>query len=127
MPTRRLFVLAFASEALDHLNEFDMKAVNLTEAKASLHTLIDQLEKDGPIIITRNGKDVAVLRTPADDEEGYRIRLAHSPEFRAMIEKSERDTREGRVMSSEQFWKAAEERAIKREQARKRKPRKQPA
>jgi len=42
----------------------------------------------GPIVITRNGKPVAVLLAPEDDEDLERILLARSLRFRSLLDKS---------------------------------------
>ena len=36
---------------------------------------------EGPVVVTRNGKAVAVLLAVTDDDELERLLLAHSPKF----------------------------------------------
>ena len=42
-----------------------MKIVPLADAKAKLSAYVDECASEGPVIITRNGKPVAVLLAPA--------------------------------------------------------------
>ena len=104
-----------------------MKKVTLTDAKANLDAYIEECSTEGTIVITRNGKPIGVLMVPSDSEDLYRLVLGRSRRFNEFLEKSRQSLREGRGMSSEEFWKAAEERALQRAQAKKRKPRKQSA
>jgi hypothetical protein len=70
---------------------------------------------------------VAILRAPEDEEEAYRIQLAHSPRFQALLENSRQSIREGKGLSHDEFWKIVEERAAKRQQAKKGRMKKQRA
>jgi hypothetical protein len=51
---------------------------------------VDQCADEGPVIITRNGKPVAVLLAPANEEDLDRLMLARSPRFQALLGKSRR-------------------------------------
>ena len=44
--------------------------------------------EEGPVVVTRNGKVVAVLLAVTDDDELERLVLAHSPKFQALLDKS---------------------------------------
>ena len=58
-----------------------MKIIPLADAKARLSAYVDQCGSEGPIIITRNGKPVAVLLAPTDADDLDRLMLARSPRF----------------------------------------------
>ena len=58
----------------------------------------------GPIVVTRNGKPVAVLLAVHDDEKLDDLILAHSPRFQAILENSRRQIREGQTLSHDDFW-----------------------
>jgi PHD/YefM family antitoxin component YafN of YafNO toxin-antitoxin module len=62
---------------------------------------------EGPIVITRNGKAVAVLLAPKDDEDLERFLLARSERFQALLNKSRQSIKEGKGLSRNAFWKAA--------------------
>jgi len=47
-----------------------MRIAPLADVKAKLSAYIEQSETEGPVVITRNGKAVAVLVSPVDDDDG---------------------------------------------------------
>ena len=59
-----------------------MKIASVADIKARLSAYLHE-SKAGPVVVTRNGKAVAVLLSIADDDELERLVLAHSPKFRA--------------------------------------------
>jgi PHD/YefM family antitoxin component YafN of YafNO toxin-antitoxin module len=69
---------------------------------------VDQAKKDGPIVITRNGKAVAVLLAPIDDDDLENILLTRSPRFQAMLEQSRESVRAGRGITEGEFWSAVD-------------------
>jgi len=82
----------------------------LAEVKARLSAYVDECQSGGPIVITRNGKAVAVLVAPVDDEDLERLVLARSPRFRALLEESRRSIAAGEGLTEEEFWQAVSER-----------------
>jgi len=60
-----------------------MRIAPLADVKARLSAYVEQCETDGPVIITRNGKAVAVLLAPVDDDDLESLILARSPRFQA--------------------------------------------
>lgn len=87
-----------------------MKIAPLADVKARLSAYLDQVESDGPVIITRNGKPAAVLLAPRDEADLERLVLAHSPRFQALLEKSRRSLKAGRVIPHTEFWKVVSQR-----------------
>ena len=83
-----------------------MKIAPVADVKARMSTYIHQCEKEGPVVITRNGKAVAVLIAPADEEEMERLILACSPCFQAMLRRSRKSIASGKGLSPTAFWKA---------------------
>lgn len=67
--------------------------------------ILDECATEGPVVITRNGKPVAVLVAPADDDDLERLVLARSPRFRAILDKSRRSIQAGKGLTRDQFWK----------------------
>lgn len=90
-----------------------MRIIPLAQVRAQLSACVGQVATEGPIIITRNGKAAAVLLAPGDDEELERLVLAHSPRFRALLDKSRQSLKAGKGLSHDEFWKAAKQRAAK--------------
>lgn len=86
----------------------------LADAKARLSAYVDECTTEGPVIITRNGKPVAVLLAPADEEDLDRLMLARSPRFQALLNKSRRSIAAGKGLSRDEFWKAVRGRRRKK-------------
>ena len=86
-----------------------MKIAPLVEVKAKLSAYIDASEKEGPVIITRNGKPVAVLISPRDEDDLESLVLARSPRFLERIARARRSIRQGKGLTEAEFWKAVEE------------------
>jgi len=84
-----------------------MKIVSVADMKAHLSTYIKE-SKEGPVIITKNGKPSAVLLAVADEEELERLILAYSPKFQAILAASRQEIRETGGMSHEAFWQQVE-------------------
>ena len=81
-----------------------MKIVSVANIKARLSAYLKESEK-GPVVVTRNGKAVAVLLAVTDDDELERLVLAHSPKFQALLDKSRRQIEETGGIPHEQFWR----------------------
>jgi len=82
----------------------------LADVKARLSAYVDQAETEGPIVITRNGKAVAVLLAPRNDDELERLILVHSTHLRAILDQSRESIRAGKGLTHESFWEAVAER-----------------
>jgi prevent-host-death family protein len=81
-----------------------MKIASIADIKARLSAYVKESAK-GPVIVTRNGKAVAVLLAVKDDDELERLVLAHSPKFQALLDKSRRQIEETGGIPHEQFWR----------------------
>jgi prevent-host-death family protein len=88
-----------------------MKIAPLADVKARLSAYLDQCEAEGPIVITRNGKAVAVLLAPYDDDDLERLILSRSKRFQSLLSRSRQSIKEGRGLSEQAFWKAVRERS----------------
>ena len=87
-----------------------MKIAPLAEVKAQLSAYIDQCETQGPVVITRNGKAVAVLLAPADDDDLESLLLSRSPRFQSLLARSRASIKEGKGLSRDEFWQAVADR-----------------
>ena len=94
-----------------------MRIAPLADVKARLSAYVDECGVDGPIVITRNGKAVAVLLVPNDDDDLEHILLGRSPRFQAMLDRSRQSIKEGKGLSGADFWKAVRKRAQERKAA----------
>src|SRR5579883_1207298 len=94
-----------------------MRIAPLADVKARLSAYVDECSVEGPIVITRNGKAVAVLLVPNDDDDLERLLLGRSPRLQALLNRSRQSIKEGRGLSEEDFWKAVRKRAKERQAA----------
>ncbi len=94
-----------------------MRIAPLADVKAQLSAYVEQCETQGPIVITRNGKAVAVLLAPVDDDDLEGLLLARSPRFQSLLARSRESIKQGRGLSREDFWKAVAERTPNKAEA----------
>ncbi len=90
-----------------------MRIAPLADVKARLSAYLDEAEAKGPIVITRNGKAVAVLLAPVDDDDLERLLVARSPRFQSLLSKSRRSIQSGKGLSRNDFWKTVHQRQHK--------------
>ena len=94
-----------------------MRIAPLADVKARLSAYVEQAETEGPVVITRNGKAVAVLLAPVDDDDLEGLILSRSPRFRALLDKSRQSIKSGKGLSRKDFWKAVADRGKKKDKA----------
>ncbi|HEX8204414.1 MAG TPA: type II toxin-antitoxin system Phd/YefM family antitoxin [Isosphaeraceae bacterium] len=80
-----------------------MKIASVAEIKARFSAFLKASEA-GPVVVTRNGRAVAVLVGIQDEEEIERLLMAYSPRLRAILEESRRQIRGGQGIGHEEFW-----------------------
>lgn len=85
-----------------------MRIAPIADVKAKFSSYVRQ-SKESPIVVTRNGKAVAVLLAVTDDDELERLLLAHSPKFQALLNTAEQRIRETGGIPHETFWNMLEE------------------
>ncbi len=91
-----------------------MRIAPLTDVKARLSAYLDEAGTTGPIVITRNGKPVAVLLAMQDEDEIERMLLAYSPKFQALLNESHQSIKAGKGLSHDKFWKTIKQQHSKR-------------
>ena len=64
---------------------------------------------ESPVIVTRNGRPVAVLISPTDEDELERLVLGYSTKLRSILENSKRQIEKGRGILHDQFWREVEQ------------------
>jgi prevent-host-death family protein len=84
-----------------------MKIASVADVKAKFSGFIKASEQ-GPVIVTKNGKPVAVLLSIKDEAEIERLILAYSPKFQNILEVAEGQIREGKGIKHEDFWREVE-------------------
>jgi prevent-host-death family protein len=84
-----------------------MKIAPVADIKAKFSSFLKASE-EGPVVVTRNGKPVAVLLSLEDEEELERLILAYSPKFRAILKKSRGQIKAGKGVPHNSFWEENE-------------------
>ena len=87
-----------------------MRIAPLADVKARLSAYLEECEREGPIVITRNGRPAAVLLTPLNEDDLEGLLFARSPRFQALLERSRRSIRAGKGLTHKDFWKAVAQR-----------------
>lgn len=100
-----------------------MRIAPIVDVKARLSAYLDECGAEGPLVITRNGKAVAVLLVPYDDDDLERLLLGRSPRFQALLNRSRKSIKDGKGLSADDFWKAVRKRAQGRKAATAKVPR----
>lgn len=95
-----------------------MKIASVAEIKSQFSSFLKASEA-GPVIVTRNGRPVAVIVGMHDEDEIERLLMAYSPRLQAILEASRKQIREGDALSHKEFWAEVEaSRASKRRVAK---------
>ena len=84
-----------------------MTIVPLAEVKARFSAYIKKIQNE-PVIMTKNGRPVAIMMSISDKDDLERILLAASPKFQALLDKAERRIQETGGMSHEEVWTQVE-------------------
>ena len=84
-----------------------MKIASVADIKARFSGFLKASE-EGPVIVTKNGRPVAVLLSIKDEDEIERMILAYSPKFQNILEVAEQEIREGKGIKHEDFWREVE-------------------
>jgi prevent-host-death family protein len=80
-----------------------MKIASVAEVKSQFSAFLKASE-GGPVVVTRNGRPVAVIVGVQDEDEIERLLMAYSPHLRAILEHSRQQFRDGQWLSEEEFW-----------------------
>ena len=80
-----------------------MKIASVAEVKAKLSSYLKASE-EGPVVVTRNGRAVALLLTPEDEGDLERLIFAYSPRLRKILDASNRAIETGKGLPHDVFW-----------------------
>ena len=80
-----------------------MRIASVADIKAKFSSYIEA-SKAGPIVVTKNGKPVAILLSVQDEDEIERMLLAYSPKLQRILHMAERQIRAGKGIKHEEFW-----------------------
>jgi prevent-host-death family protein len=84
-----------------------MKIAPVAELKAQFSAYLKS-SAEGPVVVTRHGKPVAVLLSIQDEEELERLVLAYTPKFQGILEAAREQIRETGGIGHEEFWQEME-------------------
>ncbi|RLC75268.1 MAG: hypothetical protein DRJ03_30530 [Chloroflexi bacterium] len=80
-----------------------MRIAPVADVKTHFSAYIEKC-KDGPVIVTKRGRPVAVLVSMLEDDELERFILAHTPRFRRLLDAAEERIRQTGGMKHDDFW-----------------------
>jgi len=80
-----------------------MRIASVADVKAKLSGYI-KASKSGPVVVTKNGKPVAVLLSMQDDDQLERLLMAYSPKLQRILQAAEKQIRAGKGIKHEDFW-----------------------
>ena len=81
-----------------------MKTAPLAEVGANLSDYVERCHS-GPVVLTRDGRPVAVLFGIGDDDELEPPGTRPLVQVRALLEKSRQEVRDGKGIPHDEFWK----------------------
>ncbi len=84
-----------------------MKIASVADVKTHFSAYLRASEQ-GPVVVTRNGKPVAVLLAVTDEEELERLLMAHSRPLQAILEAARQRIQAGEGIPEEAFWEQVE-------------------
>jgi prevent-host-death family protein len=84
-----------------------MKIAPVADVKAQFSAYL-RSATEGPVVVTRHGKPVAVLVSIEDEEELERLVLAYTPKFQGILEAAREQIRETGGIAHEEFWQELE-------------------
>lgn len=84
-----------------------MRIASVAAVKAKLSGYI-KASKAGPIVVTKNGKPVAVLLSMQDEDELERILMAYSPKLQRILQRAEEQIEAGQGIKHDEFWREFE-------------------
>jgi prevent-host-death family protein len=84
-----------------------VKIAPVADIKARFSSFLEECEKS-PVVLTKNGRAVAVLLAVRDDDDLERLVLANTPRFRELIKAAGRRIAEGKGARHDEFWAGLE-------------------
>lgn len=81
-----------------------MKIAPIAEIKAQFSSYVKAAE-DSPVVVTRNGKPVAMIVSITDEDEIERMMLAHSKKLKSILDDAAARIRATGGIKHEDFWR----------------------
>jgi len=86
-----------------------MKIAPLAEVKDRFSAYVEAA-KESPVIVTKNGKPVAMLTPIFEDDDLDSLLLAHNRRFTQLLNEARERVRSGQSLTRDQFWQALKKR-----------------
>ncbi len=84
-----------------------MRIASVTEVASDFAVYLKASEQ-GPVVVTRHGKPVAVLLRTGSKEDLERLLMGQSPKLQKLLEAARKRFRAGAGIPHETFWKEVE-------------------
>jgi prevent-host-death family protein len=84
-----------------------MKIASVAAVKANLSAYLNA-SNDELVVITKNGKPVAVILPMEDEEELERLAMAYSRKFQRVLREAREQLRNGEGIAHDDFWREVE-------------------
>ena len=84
-----------------------MKIAPVAEIKAQFSAYL-RWSTEGPVVVTRHGRPVAVLLSIEDEEDLERLVLAYTPKFKGILEARRAQIRQTGGVRHDEFWQEIE-------------------
>lgn len=84
-----------------------MRIASVADVKAKLSAYLKASEEE-LVVITRNGKAIAVILPIEDDAELERLVLSYSKQFQAIVQQAKQEIAAGNGIPHDAFWASIE-------------------
>jgi prevent-host-death family protein len=84
-----------------------VKSASVTEIRLRFSDILKESES-GPVVVTRDGRPVAVLVGTQDEDEIERLLMAYSPQLREILDQARKRIEEGGGIPHDEFWAQVE-------------------
>ena len=84
-----------------------MKIATVAEVEAQFSAFVKSSE-EGPVVVTRRGKPVAVLVGVEGEDELERLLMAYSPRLREVLDAARKQIAAGKGIEHNEFWAAVD-------------------
>ncbi len=80
-----------------------MRIAPVADIKARFSSYLNECH-EGPIVVTRNGRAVALLLCVEDDDELEHLLMAYNPRLRRIVQEGLKSIRETGGLSEDELW-----------------------
>lgn len=84
-----------------------MRIAPVAEVKSRFSHYLDEAQ-ESPVVVTRNGRPIAVITGVTDPDDLERLILSHTPRFRRLLAAAERRISETGGVPHDEFWTTVE-------------------